>query len=96
MNSKSKSRSRFRSAPNIFSRRQSSNPNLFPGTESQDQELKNFDLTDCVGLWLGKKKMGSEHCWEATGAVREMFKNLSKEILGQLGGPSEPGDPIVA
>jgi len=40
--------------------------------------------------------MGSEHCWEATGAVREMFKNLSKEILGQLGGPSEPGDPIVA
>jgi hypothetical protein len=40
--------------------------------------------------------MGSEHCWEATGAVREMFKNLSKEILVQLGGPSEPGDPIVA
>jgi hypothetical protein len=92
----SMSRSRFRTAPNIFSRRQSNNPNLFPRTEGQDQVLKNFDPTDCVGLWLGKKKMGSEHCWEATGAVREMFKNLSKDILGQLGGPSEPGDPIVA
>jgi hypothetical protein len=92
----SNSRSRFRTASNIFSRRQSNNPTAIPGTEGLDQEPKNFDPIDCVGVWLGKTKMGSEHCWEATGAVREMFKYLSKEILDQLGGPSEPGDPIVA
>ncbi|PMD40617.1 hypothetical protein L207DRAFT_633602 [Hyaloscypha variabilis F] len=88
--------SRFRTAPSIFTRRQSSNSTAVPGAEVLDQRLKKFNPIDCAGVWLGKSKMGSGHCWEATGAVREMFKKISRDILEQLGGTSEPGDPIVA
>jgi hypothetical protein len=66
----------------------------FPRTEDRDKNPRISDQTDSVGIFL--RKMGSEYCWEATGKVRETWKDLSKEILNQLGGPSEPGDPIVA
>jgi hypothetical protein len=86
-------RSYFHAPSKVFTRGQSGNSTANPQAETRDEGLCVLEPADCIGVWY--RKMGSEECWEATGAVRESFKNLCKEIKNHLKDWSEPGDPIV-
>jgi hypothetical protein len=83
----------FRASPKVFTRSQSENSTASPEAEDRDEGLNVQEPADCIGVWY--RKMGSAECWEATGAVRETFKDLSKDIKNYLKDWGELGDPVV-